>query len=119
MEVQYHSLNTFSSREPWPENRCLQSGSGVPCRNRCTDLSEGEILMRIKLLLITFAIMASLTASRPVFAHHGAASFDNSRTVTIDGTVTDFLWTNPHVYLKIDAKDESGTIQHWVIEAQS
>lgn len=75
--------------------------------------------MRSKLVLITILVAGVLTMSRPVLAHHGAASFDNSRTVTVKGTVTEFLWTNPHVHLKVDAKDENGNIQQWVFEAQS
>lgn len=75
--------------------------------------------MRSNLVFILILAVSFLAVSRPVSAHHGAASFDNSRTVTIDGTVTEFLWTNPHVHLKVDAKDESGNIQHWVLEAQA
>jgi uncharacterized protein DUF6152 len=70
-------------------------------------------------IALLLSVLALLTCSGPLSAHHGAASFDNSRTVTIDGTVTDYTWTNPHVYLKVDAKDESGNTQHWVLEAQS
>jgi hypothetical protein len=74
--------------------------------------------VRNKLVLVVLLVAGSVL-SRPVFAHHGAASFDNSQKVTVEGTVTDFIWTNPHVYLKVDAKDASGAIQHWVFEAQS
>ena len=55
----------------------------------------------------------------PLFAHHGAASFDNSRLVTVDGIVTEYIWSNPHVYVKVDAKDDNGNTVHWVLEAQS
>ena len=53
----------------------------------------------------------------PVFAHHGAASFESGKTVTVKGTVTEYVWSNPHVLVKVDAKDDSGTIAHWVLEA--
>jgi hypothetical protein len=75
--------------------------------------------MRSRLVLIALFVVGLLSISSPILAHHGAASFDNSRTVKVEGTVTDFIWTNPHVYLKIDAKDEHDNIQHWVLEAQS
>jgi hypothetical protein len=75
--------------------------------------------VRSKLLLILPLVVGVLTLSHPLLAHHGAASFDNGKTVTIEGTVTEFIWTNPHVHLKVDAKDENGNIQHWVFEAQS
>jgi hypothetical protein len=53
------------------------------------------------------------------FAHHGNAAYDYEKTITIKGTVTEYIWANPHVFLKLDAKDDSGTIQHWLIEAQN
>ena len=75
--------------------------------------------MSSRLILIALFFVGLLTVSSALLAHHGAASFDNSRTVTVEGTVTDFIWANPHVYLKLDAKDENGNIEHWVLEAQS
>ena len=55
--------------------------------------------------------------SVPLFAHHGAASFDSGKMVTVKGTVTEYVWSNPHVLVKVDAKDDSGNIAHWVLEA--
>ena len=55
--------------------------------------------------------------SAPLFAHHGAASFDSGKTVTVKGTVTEYVWSNPHVLVKVDAKDDSGNVAHWVLEA--
>ena len=55
--------------------------------------------------------------SVPLFAHHGAASFDSGKTVTVKGSVTEYVWSNPHVLVKVDAKDDSGNIAHWVLEA--
>jgi hypothetical protein len=52
----------------------------------------------------------------PLLAHHGAASFDSGKTVTVKGTVTEYVWSNPHVLVKVDAKDDSGNVQHWVLE---
>jgi len=55
--------------------------------------------------------------SAPLFAHHGAASFDSGKTVTVKGTVTEYVWSNPHVLVKVDTKDEGGKVGHWVLEA--
>ena len=49
-------------------------------------------------------------------AHHGGASFDTSREITLKGTVTEWIWANPHCFLKIDAKDETGTVRNWNLE---
>jgi len=54
-----------------------------------------------------------------LFAHHGNASYDTEKTVTVKGAVREYIWANPHVFLKVDAKDDSGNTLHWVIEAQN
>jgi hypothetical protein len=66
-----------------------------------------------------FLLAISLSACLPLFAHHGNASYDTEKTVTVKGTVTEYIWANPHVFLKADAKDDSGNTIHWVIEAQN
>jgi len=53
--------------------------------------------------------------SIPLSAHHGNASYDN-KDVTIKGTVTAWIWANPHTFLKVDVKDDNGNIVHWVCE---
>jgi uncharacterized protein DUF6152 len=53
--------------------------------------------------------------SLPAIAHHGNAAYE-AKTVTLKGTVTAWLWTNPHVLLKLDVKDDAGNLVHWVGE---
>jgi hypothetical protein len=53
----------------------------------------------------------------PLSAHHGNAAYESAKEVTITGTVTEWLWANPHCFLKVDVKDAGGNVQHWVIEA--
>ena len=59
-----------------------------------------------------FILAGLLTLSAPLLAHHGNASVEN-KTVVMKGTVTEWLWTNPHTFLKFDVKDESGNVKHW------
>ena len=75
--------------------------------------------MRNKLGTISLFVVGLLAASLPLFAHHGNASYDVSKTVTVKGVVTEYIWANPHVWVKVDAKDENGETMHWVIEAQN
>ena len=64
------------------------------------------------------AVMVGLFAcSVPLFAHHGTASFDLGKKITLTGTVTDYIWSNPHVIVKLDVKDDSGNVVHWVLES--
>ena len=75
--------------------------------------------MRTKLGAISLLVVGLLAVSISLFAHHGNASYDTEKTVTVTGSVTEYVWANPHVFLKVDAKDESGSTSHWVIEAQN
>jgi len=70
--------------------------------------------------LMTAALIASLmVVSLPLSAHHGNAAFDTGKKVTVKGNVTEWTWGNPHIYLKIDVKDEKGNVVHWVAEASN
>ena len=71
--------------------------------------------MRIRLLMTFLVAVALLLSSDWLFAHHGNAAYD-SRTVTVKGTVTAWVWTNPHTFLKFDAKDDKGNVVHWLGE---
>ena len=68
---------------------------------------------------ILFVLVGVCAVSTPMFAHHGNASYDFEKTVTLKGTVTQWLWSNPHCLLKFDVTDEKGTVQHWITEASS
>ena len=68
-------------------------------------------------LRIAGFLVGVVAFSGPSFAHHGAASFDSGKTVTVKGTVTEYVWSNPHVLVKVDAKDDNGNVAHWVLEA--
>ena len=71
---------------------------------------------------ITFpflAVVVLLSATQPLAAHHGAASFDTEKELTLKGTVTEWIWANPHCFLKFDAKDDTGTVRNWVVETQN
>jgi hypothetical protein len=68
---------------------------------------------------LALLVAAFFAASLPLLAHHGGIAYDTSKTVTVKGTVTQYIWANPHVFLKVDMKDDSGNLVHWAIEAQS
>jgi hypothetical protein len=64
------------------------------------------------------AVAALLTAI-PALAHHSFAMFDQSKSVTLQGTVKDFRWTNPHVFVQLLVKTDSGSEEEWSIEMTS
>ena len=52
-----------------------------------------------------------------VWAHHGyAIVFDPSKKATLTGTLTKVDWRNPHIELSLDAKNDRGQVESWVIE---
>jgi hypothetical protein len=65
---------------------------------------------------VVLAILGVLVVPVTAIGHHGSASFDNTKEVTLKGTVTEWLWANPHCFLKIDAKDETGMVRNWNLE---
>jgi len=66
-----------------------------------------------------FGILAlALLLTLPVAAHHGAASFDTERELTLKGTVTEWIWANPHCFLKFDVAD-GGETKNWVVEVSN
>jgi hypothetical protein len=55
----------------------------------------------------------------PAFAHHSFAMFDNQKNLTLEGTIKEFQWTNPHSWVQLVVKDPSGKEVEWSIEGAS
>ncbi len=75
--------------------------------------------MRHRLTALFAVIVGLLIISVPLFAHHGAATFDTTRKVTVKGTVVEWFWANPHCFLRFDVKEDNGQTVQWVVETQS
>jgi len=69
--------------------------------------------MRIKLFAFVLLMMTAAVA------HHSFTMFDNTRMVTIAGTIKEFQWTNPHTFTWIDVRNEQGATETWGIEGMS
>jgi Family of unknown function (DUF6152) len=70
-------------------------------------------------LAVSTAFVGLLILSVPLWAHHGSANFDTGKKVTMNGTVTEWFWANPHCFLTFDVKDDKGTVAHWVAETSN
>lgn len=62
---------------------------------------------------------AALCIAAPAFAHHSFAMFDREKNITMSGVVTEFEWTNPHVWIHMKAPDQSGKDVVWSFEMQA
>jgi hypothetical protein len=60
-----------------------------------------------------------LVTMAPVFAHHGNSSFDTDKKLNLKATVTEWVWANPHCFLKFDVTSEKGNVVHWVAETSN
>lgn len=71
---------------------------------------------KMTVLAVCVVVAPVAIASRPMFAHHGAAAYDLEKSTTLDGIITGLDWSNPHCLLHFDAKNDRGEVQHWTIE---
>lgn len=72
--------------------------------------------MRRRVLLICAGIVLLAGADR-VFAHHSfSATYDSSQKVEIEGLVKEFVWRNPHSFMRLDVMDKDGTTKTWTLE---
>ncbi len=68
-------------------------------------------------ILVLLAAVALLAGAGQVFAHHSfSATYDSSQKVEIEGVVKEFVWRNPHSFLRIDVKEKDGTTKTWALE---
>ena len=63
--------------------------------------------------------VAALLASWSALAHHSFAMFDQSKPLTLTGTVKEFQWTNPHAFIHLDVPKAGGGVETWQIELNS
>ena len=69
--------------------------------------------MRTRLLAIGSLVVGLLAVSGPAFAHHAWHGYDMDNLITLKGTVTQFDWGNPHVWISLDVKDDKSNIEKW------
>jgi hypothetical protein len=68
---------------------------------------------------LCLAAVGTVALAAPAFAHHSFAMFDAEKLVTLNGTVKDFEWTNPHSWIRINVADTAGVERQWAIEMNS
>lgn len=65
---------------------------------------------------LTLPLSLILFASVPALAHHSSSNFDSESEVSVEGTIVDFEWVNPHVYLWVETDADGG--RTWEVEGQ-
>ena len=54
-----------------------------------------------------------LPLAAPALAHHSAAAYNTQQEVRVSGTVTEYTFRNPHVYLTLQVKNRTGRVLRW------
>jgi hypothetical protein len=62
-----------------------------------------------------FVVAALLLFATPCLAHHSFAMFDQTKSVTLQGTVKELQWTNPHCYLQVLIRSQNAIVE-WSLE---
>jgi hypothetical protein len=88
-------------------------------------MSEGGIMiasaLRARLIGAAASCLAVLGLGIAGFAgaHHSFAMFDQTKQVTLKGTVREFQWTNPHAFIHLDVPSANGGVDTWQVELNS
>jgi hypothetical protein len=62
-------------------------------------------------------LVSLLTIATPAIAHHSVpVNFDQSKEITVAGTLTEIKWINPHSRFRLDVKQDDGTTVEWLVE---
>jgi hypothetical protein len=65
------------------------------------------------------AVVIALALALPASAHHSFAMFDSAKETTLQGTVKEFQWTNPHAWVQLLVSGPDGKMTEWSIECAS
>jgi hypothetical protein len=73
----------------------------------------------MKKLALIALLSIGVALAVPVVAHHSSAAMDQTRTVTVEGVVKEFRWSNPHCWLDMEVADAKGAKAVWSFEMTS
>ena len=75
--------------------------------------------MKGKFLMCVSLGIGILVFSLPLFAHHGNAAYDTGKSVTLKGTVTQWVWAFPHCMLQLEVTDDRDQVVQWTAETEN
>lgn len=72
--------------------------------------------MKMSVRLKSLATLTALGVTTVAWTHHSTAGFNYYKDLTLTGSVKEFKWTYPHMFLDVTVPDESGQAKLWSIE---
>lgn len=76
-------------------------------------------MKRVPHLLAAMIGLVMSAETLPASAHHSYAMFDIDKRVNVEGTVKQFMWTNPHSWIRLEVMDTKGQVKEWPVEMGS
>ena len=71
----------------------------------------------MKATLIILIVAATLLSAVSAYSHHSfSATYEEQKTVKIEGKIVQFLFRNPHSFVHVMAPDETGALTRWSVE---
>jgi hypothetical protein len=69
--------------------------------------------MRFRFAYLLFLAVSFLAATGTPSAHHSWSGYDMEHSVAMKGVVTQFDWSNPHVWISVEVRDDRGGTEKW------
>ena len=63
-------------------------------------------------------VVAALLAATSALAHHSNSAFQGDKVIELKGTVTQWKWTNPHIWIFLTVDDGKGGKVEWAVEGR-
>lgn len=73
----------------------------------------------MRFLYLVLAAICAVVITQTVVAHHSQGMYDISTWTTLEGTIRQVRWTNPHAWVFMDVEDDEGQVQTWALEGGS
>jgi hypothetical protein len=86
---------------------------------RASITESQRVAMKNRLIVAFILVVCAFVVSRPLLAHHSSAAYDMEHPVNMKGVVTNMEWTNPHVFIFLNVKDDNGSVEEWRVEGNS
>jgi hypothetical protein len=69
----------------------------------------------VQMTKTSIMLCCAIVLAAPSFAHHSGAMFDHDSSITLNGTVKDFQWTNPHCWIQVLVPGQGEPVE-WSVE---
>jgi hypothetical protein len=80
-------------------------------------ITRGGRRMKARVAASLLTMLVLFVVGLPLLAHHGTGvAYEVDKQVTVKGTVTEWIWANPHCGLLFDVTDDKGNLVHWGAE---